>query len=61
MLVCHTETAQFFTKDKEYEIVSEGEYAYVVIDNTGEDHFLTKNPDEDGHSYKTFMTLKEDI
>lgn len=62
VLVCHTGLKPFFTEGKTYEIVNETDYAYLIHDDEVmcPNHFLTKKPDCDGHSFKTFMTLKGD-
>jgi len=59
-LVRHAPSDRHFTNGKSYDIVEEDESVYKIIKDNGRICIYTKYPDEDGHSYKTWFTLKED-
>lgn len=63
-LACTTETDQFFTNGEKYEVIREekndGDDCFIVIDDMGTEHLLTKEPDSEGLSYKTWFMLEDD-
>lgn len=56
-LICHLDLAVLFTKGKHYVILKENEKEFTITDDRGEEHSLTKHPDELGLSYKTWFSL----
>lgn len=56
-LSCHTSKEPFFTKGTLYKIIDEEEKVLFIKADDGKLHKLTKEPDYDGLSYASFMTL----
>lgn len=56
-LKCHHSAPPFFTEGEFYPLESDSLFSYMILDDTGEEHFLTKEPDEDGNSYKTWFKV----
>ena len=54
-LPCHTSIDDNLTKGKNYKVQSENPYEYEIIDDQGDEHFFTKEPDEEGLSYQTWF------
>lgn len=58
VLKAHT-GGHYHTEGKEYEVRDEDERAYVIIDDDGDPHEFTKQPDYRGSSYATWFEVKE--
>lgn len=64
-LVCHTEgvhdEGHIFAKvGVKYEILSEDNEEFLIIDEVDEHHWFSEEPDEEGYSYSTWFTLIEE-
>lgn len=66
ILVCHNNEFEWiseeninFTVGRKYHVVDETEECFSVINDKGYEEDYTKEPDEDGHSYKNWFTLVE--
>ena len=56
-LYCHTALKDAVLEGASYEIVGGTLDGYEIIDEQGYEHEFTKEPDEDGLSYKTWFNL----
>ena len=56
-LYCHTGIDISVLKGVIYDVVAESLDSYEIIDELGYEHSFTKEPDEDGDSYKNWFEL----
>ena len=56
-LYCHTALKDAVLEGASYVIVAESLDNYEIIDEQGYEHSFTKEPDEDGFSYKNWFNL----
>lgn len=63
VLYCHTEMVydgEVWAKAGEtYEVLQDDNYAYLIIDETGWQHQLTKEPDDEGISFADWFEVRE--
>jgi len=59
-LVCHTPQEKRFTLDTTYPVIYEDKEDYIIMDDTGHEHGLSKRPDCNGKSFKTWFLLEEE-
>lgn len=67
LLLCHTELIVkvgyynhedgHFTVGQAYQVKDEVNGSYLVVNDIGDEHWFTKEPDEYGESYETWFVL----
>lgn len=54
---CHTSLEYCLTEGKTYDAYFENEESYFITDDDGLEHEFTKEPDNYGLSYKTWLEI----